>query len=542
MYSSNGSGKSSIFQQIIYGLGFSTRIPKSLVNISKKKGRIEIDLVNSQTNTHYKIRREIYRSNTPSTLEVFKNGIQIDFQRNDSFDTILRNEILGMDVDIYRRLRIFLPENELLLQTGGQELLRFLERILDIEKFDIYYQKQNKYLMDNKNKIRELEIHIEHEKTEIDKLKKNVLKFQNLEQVLQQIEQKKKELEGIDYSEDKEKELIEKIKNNEQKIGEINQKINMFKINIRNGEKEIKRLNYLKKGSRCPVCFTTIEGNENVLNEIEKMIKMNEEIINKNKELIEVFNEDYKNTTDELNKLKDEYKVMNENKQKIIRLEKHIKELENLKEELLKESKKMIDNEIKKREDLIKKYKEEIKKIEKENVIYEQLQMFLSPKSKIRQKVLTELLLNNLKSYMEYYSSFLFYNEKVDYLLDNNKLYIGLSNEDGLFRDYSLLSSGERKKTEMIFLLSLNELVCMMNKVNFDLFIFDEVFDNLDSDSSSQLMEVLKDFSYRVNQFFMVTTHRNVFDIEKQTILQIEKTITKTNKIENSRLVNVIRT
>jgi DNA repair exonuclease SbcCD ATPase subunit len=127
--------------------------------------------------------------------------------------------------------------------------------------------------------------------------------------------------------------------------------------------------------------------------------------------------------------------------------------------------------------------------------IYLYLQQIFSSKSQIRKNLLNEILEVSLRHYLNYYSTFLFNDdERMDFLFDNNHLIFGLSNKNKLFKEYSILSTGERKKIEIILILSLNSLINNINRPKLNLFIFDEFFDGLDEESVNGLMDLLNSY------------------------------------------------
>jgi DNA repair exonuclease SbcCD ATPase subunit len=124
--------------------------------------------------------------------------------------------------------------------------------------------------------------------------------------------------------------------------------------------------------------------------------------------------------------------------------------------------------------------------------VYIYLQQIFSSKSQIRKNLLHEILDVSLRHYLNYYSTFLFNeDERMDFIFDNNHLIFGLSNKNSLFKEYSILSTGERKKLEIILILGLNSLINNINRPKLNLFIFDEFFDGLDEESVNGLMDLL---------------------------------------------------
>ena len=135
-----------------------------------------------------------------------------------------------------------------------------------------------------------------------------------------------------------------------------------------------------------------------------------------------------------------------------------------------------------------------------------------NPKSVYRKNYLVNNVLNSILLYSETYSDYLLSDINVKFDLkfneETNSINIGLTDiENGTFIEYSNLSKGERKKVEIIFILSLNDFIDSYNTMNFNLFIFDEFFDGLDLYSSLQIIELLLTLIENKGVNILLTTH-----------------------------------
>ena len=430
---------------------------------------------------------------------------------------------------------------------GESETLKVLERLFKIEKLDEYYNIVQNKIKELEQEIYSKKILVEKENEEINKIKKISLtksitdkKYKEIEDNIKEnektIKELKESLEQID------KDLIDNLtqKNKELKKEKtkINSTVNNLNSNIKSNEKEIKKLNKLSKENQCPTCYTKIKENNEIQDifksiiekqesQIEKDTKEMKELKDNMKEIEKEINDNTKNINDIGNK---ESKI----KSDILSYETNIKKLNKIKENLIDKDKQQSEQQINERE-------QTIQKIEKEQVdlnmmlnVYIYLQQIFSSKSQIRKNLLHKILDVSLRHYLNYYSTFLFNeDERMDFIFDNNHLIFGLSNKNSLFKEYSILSTGERKKLEIILILGLNSLINNINRPKLNLFIFDEFFDGLDEESVNGLMDLLNQYSLEHNDMFLITTHKNNIELSDTSIINVIKTGTK-SKVQNT--------
>ena len=539
---SNGTGKSSIFKQINYGLGLNQRIPKSIISLGKKEQMIKLILIDYDNNQVLEIERHIYKSNKPSILQITLNGQDISTQRINFYNDILENQILGVSGDIYRYLRFMIPEYTSILRNNPQEILKFLEKIFKVYLVDNYYAQTNQkiqQLMEEQNK---LSILIQKESEEIEQIEKKKTKqytstdtIQEIDKLKREIQQLEQQISNIDWTQ-----IQTKINSIKKDIQDIKNDIYQAEVEIKNQKKEKEKFIELKNNNQCPTCHTKIKGNAEIEQYFEKIIQNsnNIEILNKNQ--IVTLKSNLNNLSQELKDQEEYYKQLEKNKTVLSQKYKILERIESLNEKvnesITKQTMQSIQDEIQRRNKILEQNTEQLKSVNANKHSYEYLQEIFSPKSKIRKELMLKFLNTGIKQPLQYFSSYFFKDQYLDFILDSQGLYFGLNSEKQ-FIEYGILSSGEKRKCDIIFQLQMNMLLDKMYDLNLGLIVMDESLDNLDSESQVIMMEVLNDYQKKHNLQIMITSHYNVIDFEDQVILDVIKNGNKSNITVKTKVI-----
>ncbi len=539
---SNGTGKSSIFKQINYGLGLSQKIPKSIISLGKKEQMIKLILSDYDNNQVLEIERHIYKSNKPSILQITLNGQDISTQRINFYNDILENQILGISGDIYRYLRFMIPEYTSILRSNPQEILKFLEKIFKVYLVDDYYAQTNQkiqQLMEEQNK---LSILIQKESEEIEQIEKKKTKqytstdtIQEIDKLKREIQQLEQQISNIDWTQ-----IQTKINSIKKDIQDIKNDIYQAEVEIKNQKKEKEKFIELKNNNQCPTCHTKIKGNAEIEQYFEKIIQNsnNIEILNKNQ--IVTLKSNLNNLSQELKDQEEYYKQLEKNKTVLSQKYKILERIESLNEKvnesITKQTMQSIQDEIQRRNKILEQNTEQLKSVNANKHSYEYLQEIFSPKSKIRKELMLKFLNTGIKQPLQYFSSYFFKEQYLDFILDSQGLYFGLNSEKQ-FIEYGILSSGEKRKCDIIFQLQMNMLLDKMYDLNLGLMVMDESLDNLDSESQVIMMEVLNDYQKKHNLQIMITSHYNVIDFEDQVILDVIKNGNKSNITVKTKVI-----
>jgi DNA repair exonuclease SbcCD ATPase subunit len=385
--SSNGSGKSSIMDAVLYGL-----FGKTLKN--PKKIGVK-DVINNKTNKKMAI--EIYfddvkilRSRKPDGLKLWRSSEGIfdentELTRGEIKQTQdMIESILGFNYETFKSISIFTDSNtDSYLEANASERRIVVENLLGLEKYRIYNEKTKEILKNTKSEIILVEKDNQHNQSTIDNLllqsnqvleKKNTWK-KNVEQEIDNLqnEQKllKKQIEDLklfDPQIDKYNQAQEKILQNNTLLEDLNNKINKLDANkdqidskieegknvllehgstlneikneiilleksLKENKTKIDKIFNLEDGVACDHCLSIIDKNKYSHVEAEcknKQIELNNnknEQENKQKELIENINK-IKSDLAKIIELKNKIvNSLNESKNKIYSLQEENKNL-----------------------------------------------------------------------------------------------------------------------------------------------------------------------------------------------------------------------
>lgn len=292
--SSNGSGKSSIMDAILYGL-----FGKTLKN--PKKIGVK-DVINNKTNKKMLI--EIYfddikilRSRKPDGLKLWrsKEGVfdeKTELTRGEIKQTQdMIESILGFNYETFKSICVFTDSNtDSYLEANASERRIIVENLLGLEKYRIYNEKTKEILKETKAEISLTEKDNNHNQSMIDNLtfqfnqiveKKNIWK-KGIEQEItnlknEQIILKKQieDLKAFDPQVEKYNNAQTKIEQNNSQIEELNSKIT--KLDSNKDQIDIK----IEEGKN-----SLLEHAGN-LNEIKNEILSMDNKINENKKKID---------------------------------------------------------------------------------------------------------------------------------------------------------------------------------------------------------------------------------------------------------------
>ncbi len=117
-------------------------------------------------------------------------------------------------------------------------------------------------------------------------------------------------------------------------------------------------------------------------------------------------------------------------------------------------------------------------------------------------------LLENIVEYIQVqvkrYSKELFNTTYADFRLDKNNIWIGYDN-----KQYESLSGGERQKIDISIQFALRDMLMTLLNFSCNLLVLDELFDNLDELGSESLVELLTDLK-DVDSVFIITHHAHI--------------------------------
>ena len=555
---SNGSGKSAMFEAIVWGLfGKTLRgVEKGdlLAVIRTGEESATVNLQIEKDGLFYTVDRVVGKRNTLKFL-CDDEDISLRDKRNTQQ---LIEDTLGLDFNLFCQ-SVILGQGSMNFATATDvEKKRVLEKIVEVDKFEEYRKSTKEDLDVLQKKTEKKKIQVDSLTVQLDEIDKNtdavkLLKEKFLENKAEKLLRCKETLELTPYSEHlleqcetlvKEKEdgiamLLkgeqEKIRL-EQKCSEI--KMGLYKCQCKLDEynKQLLRVQSKKeeteKSELCPVCNQEI-GKEEKAKYLSGLIKEENDIMQQEKDeehrllgyKIEKEKWGYNLTCilTDLEKFKDankEYYTAKQNlddqisaKKGRLRREEEIQEIENstFDGEILLETNKNRRKEI---QESVQEVKKEIKKMEVDVSYYEFWVKGWGNKG--LKSYIFDLVTPYLNQRANYYSTILT-NGEIEILFSTQK---ELKNGD-MSENFSVSgvnkfgsnvylgnSSGERQRVDLCIALALQDLAKSRNSIAVNFAVFDEICTYMDSEGLSRTCELLNLLSDKGKCIFNVT-HRD---------------------------------
>lgn len=103
------------------------------------------------------------------------------------------------------------------------------------------------------------------------------------------------------------------------------------------------------------------------------------------------------------------------------------------------------------------------------------------------------------------YSLDIFGTDKMKFELDNNQIELSY---DGKF--YENLSGGEKQKVDLITQFSIRDMLCTFMNFSCNCLVLDEIFDNLDSIGCQKVIDVISNKLSDISSIFIITHHTDI--------------------------------
>lgn len=131
-------------------------------------------------------------------------------------------------------------------------------------------------------------------------------------------------------------------------------------------------------------------------------------------------------------------------------------------------------------------------------------------------------LLNDIIVYInrkaKMYCKNVFNTELIDFKLDGNNLVILYNN-----KEYESLSGGERQKIDLIIQFAIRDMLCKNTSFSSNILVLDEIFDNLDDIGCQKVLDLITTELYDTDSIFIITHHSNELSIPYDNTIQIVK-------------------
>ena len=575
---SNGSGKSSIFEAIIWCLcGETLRGSKNVVNINGDDGTLVV-LEFSFDDKVYTILRSKEHSKYKTTLQITVDGKDISGKGIRDSEKILReilpdltSSFIGSVIILGQGMPLKFSNNT---PSGRKEVLEKLSKsdfmIEDLKKrlverklvvHNLLRQAEDETLT-NSTKIETNQDLLSECKKDLEKLNAVDLNEQKIhlselkdgyKLVCEEIVKKEDEIKGLDFESSINSFEDEKnncLKTYTTKKEELDNKRYKEREDILNGFVAQKsELNELKQYVQnvenmvdfCPTCGQKlhnvvkpdITNEKNKILELTTKINVCDESINN---IEKVYKTAFKTIEDEYNQsmlrikeslsnltvakssLDNELKILNTKRNDINNeINKITVELDNF------------ENENNKLITYVKKYEEQINiytnKYEKSSELtenYKCRESILNKFDIVIKRDFRGYLLSNIIKYIDeranVYSQDIFGDSLIEFKLEGNNILIKFQQ-----KDYENLSGGEKQKVDLIVQFALRDMLSTYMNFSSSLLVLDEIFDNLDYLGCERVINMISKRFNDVSSIYIISHHANELNIPVDNCISVIK-------------------
>lgn len=106
------------------------------------------------------------------------------------------------------------------------------------------------------------------------------------------------------------------------------------------------------------------------------------------------------------------------------------------------------------------------------------------------------------------YAQDIFETDLIEFCLDGNNISISYNN-----KQYEALSGGERQKVDIIIQFSIRDMLCKYTNFSTNLLALDEIFDNLDDLGSQKIIDLISKKLSDISSVFIISHHGNELNI-----------------------------
>ena len=556
---SNGSGKSAIFDAIVWALtGTTTRECKNVSNINSDNGA-KVTLCFNVDDFEYEVTRTKDYKPLGSTLKIIRNGEDVSGKGIRDSEKLLSeylpdltSSFLGSVIILGQGLPQRFSNNT---PSGRKDVLEKLSKsdfMIDDLKQKVSDRKTQiqKLIRENEDKL----LAATTSKSRMLKQKESIDRYlqelpdkhelqekidtynRKVEELVEEVEGKKQRLESesiTELSKEKECKLLQLSSLNSIMYSELEQKKSEYSDPINElSERKQSLRSYIRTNENirdvCPTCGQKLIGVEkpNVDKERQELGEVETSLFDisaKRDSELNVIKDSYMKKSKELdneiqqlgNEILEKSKAQSELKRSIEELQKSIEQCKYRVASLVGQMDALEENAVRYNQELTS-ICDQLNEIEKEILYYTNEQGPLNRRSEIISKMNTILsrdfrgyLLTNVINYVsdraKFYSMQVFGNDNIGFQLAGNAIEISFDN-----KEYSNLSGGEKQRVDLIIQLSIRDMLCKFMGFSSNIIVLDEFIDGLDAKGCEQILGLIANNLTDVGTVYIITHHSSV--------------------------------
>lgn len=556
---SNGSGKSAIFDAIVWALtGTTTRECKNVSNINSDNGA-KVTLYFNVDDCEYEVTRTKDYKPLGSTLKIIRNGEDVSGKGIRDSEKLLSeylpdltSSFLGSVIILGQGLPQRFSNNT---PSGRKDVLEKLSKsdfMIDDLKQKVSDRKTQiqKLIRENEDKL----LAATTSKSRMLKQKESIDRYlqelpdkhelqekidtynRKVEELVEEVEGKKQRLESesiTELSKEKECKLLQLSSLNSSMYSELEQKKSEYSEQINElSERKQSLKSYIRTNENirdvCPTCGQKLIGVEkpNVDKERQELGEVETSLFDisaKRDSELNVIKDSYMKKSKELdneiqqlgNEILEKSKAQSELKRSIEELQKSIEQCKYRVASLVGQMDALEENAVRYNQELTS-ICDQLNEIEKEILYYTHEQGPLNRRSEIISKMNTILsrdfrgyLLTNVINYIsdraKFYSMQVFGNDNIGFQLAGNAIEISFDN-----KEYSNLSGGEKQRVDLIIQLSIRDMLCKFMGFSSNIIVLDEFIDGLDAKGCEQILGLIANNLTDVGTVYIITHHSSV--------------------------------
>lgn len=556
---SNGSGKSAIFDAIVWALtGTTTRECKNVSNINSDNGA-KVTLYFTVDDCEYEVTRTKDYKPLGSTLKIIRNGEDVSGKGIRDSEKLLgeylpdlTSSFLGSVIILGQGLPQRFSNNT---PSGRKDVLEKLSKsdfMIDDLKQKVSDRKTQiqKLIRENEDKL----LAATTSKSRMLKQKESIDRYlqelpdkhelqekidtynRKVEELVEEVECKKQRLESesiTELSKEKECKLLKLSSLNSSMYSELEQKKSEYSDQINElSERKQSLRSYIRTNENirdvCPTCGQKLIGVEkpNVDKERQELGEVETSLFDisaKRDSELNVIKDSYMKKSKELdneiqqlgNEILEKSKAQSELKRSIEDLQKSIEQCKYRVASLVGQMDALEENAVRYNQELTS-ICDQLNEIEKEILYYTNEQGPLNRRSEIISKMNTILsrdfrgyLLTNVINYIsdraKFYSMQVFGNDNIGFQLAGNAIEISFDN-----KEYSNLSGGEKQRVDLIIQLSIRDMLCKFMGFSSNIIVLDEFIDGLDAKGCEQILGLIANNLTDVGTVYIITHHSSV--------------------------------